>query len=383
MTYASLNGFDPRDGRIPAEADRPALDRWALSRLEATKVTVTEGLEGYEPLGAASAIERLIDDLSNWYVRRSRRRFWRTEAGAPVEDSLSAQATLHTVLSELALIMAPFTPFLADATFRELTGRDGSDSVHLADWPASVPNRIAPDLEAQMAVTRRLTSLGRSSRADAGVKVRQPLARALVFLAPGSATPLLDVVADELNVDEVELASDLAAVLRYEIVPNFKTLGPRLGDRVQLLRAAFGSLDGAAVAATLERGETFVVDLDGGEVTIGPGDVELRMKSEGAFAVTRDGAEVVALDLTLTDALRRRGLARDLIRQLQDLRKASGLEVSDRISVRLIGAEEVAEHFDLIASEVLAPSILTEAGTGDPTIVDLDGQAVEAWIEKL
>ena len=382
MTYASLNGFDPSDPRIPAEAERPALDRWALSRLEATKTAVTSGLEGYEPLGAASAIERLVDDVSNWYVRRSRRRFWRTEAGAPVEDSLSAQATLHTILLELSLLMAPFTPFLADSTYRELSNARATDSVHLANWPGEAPGRIDDALEAQMAVTRRLTSLGRSSRADAGVKVRQPLARALVFLAPGSALPLLDVVAEELNVDAVELASDLAAVLRYEIVPNFKTLGPRLGDRVQLLRAAFATLDGAEVAAAVEQGASFSVQLGDELVDLGPNDVELRMKSEGAYAVTRDGAEVVALDLTLTDALRRRGLARDLIRQIQDLRKATGLEVSDRIAIWLTGADDVSEHFELIASEVLAEAITASPGTGASSPIDLDGRIAEVWIEK-
>jgi isoleucyl-tRNA synthetase len=382
MTYASLNGFDPSDARIPLEPDRPALDRWALSRLEATKVAVTAGLEGYEPLGAASAIERLVDDVSNWYVRRSRRRFWRTEAGAPVEDSLSAQATLHTILLELSLLMAPFTPFLADSTYRKLSGATSTDSVHLANWPSEAPGRIDEGLEAQMAVTRRLTSLGRSSRADASVKVRQPLARALVFLAPGSAMPLLDVVAEELNVDTVELASDLASVLRYEIVPNFKTLGPRLGDRVQLLRGAFATLDGAAVAAAVERGESFSVTLGDDTVEIGPGDVELRMKSEGAYAVTRDGAEVVALDLTLTDALKSRGLARDLIRQIQDLRKATGLEVSDRIKVWLVGADDLAEHFSLVASEVLAESLTQGPGSGDASPIDLDGRAAQVWIEK-
>ncbi len=383
MTYASLNGFDPTDSRIPAEQERSDLDRWVLSRLQATNEAVTLGLDGYEPLGAAEAIERLIDDVSNWYVRRSRRRFWRTEVGATVEDGLAAQATLHTVLVEVALLLAPLTPFLADVTHRALTGSSETSSVHLADWPDSQPSRRDLNLESQMVVTRSLTSLGRSSRADAGMKVRQPLSRALVFLAPGSSTPLLDIVADELNVDVVELASDLSAVLRYEMVPNFKRLGPRLGESVQHLRAALTSLNGAVVAAAFEAGAMVTVDLGGVPVELGPEDLELRMKSEGAYAVTRDGNEVVALDLTLTDELRVRGLARELIRQIQDLRKASGFDVSDRIQLAITGAEVLASQFDLIAREVLAEVVLTTSGSGDGVEVDLDGSPATVWIQRI
>lgn len=382
-TYASLNAFDPADPRIPAEADRSAMDRWILSRLEATNATVTAGLDGYEPLGAAEAIESLVDDLSNWYVRRSRRRFWRTEVGAPVEDSLAAQATLHTVLVELALLMAPMTPFVADVTWRALTGADDVDSVHLADWPAPAPQRRDVDLEAQMAVTRRLTSLGRSSRSDASVKVRQPLARAVVFLAPGSPSPLLDVVADELNVDEVELGTDLASVLTYELVPNFKRLGPRLGEAVQHLRGALATVDGTAAAAAFDEGRTVTVDLGGTTVELSAEDVELRMRGDESFAVTRDGAEVVALDLNLTDALVVRGHARELVRLIQDLRKSSGFDVADHIAVILRGAEFLGEHLADVASEVLADTVDHGIGEGEGTALDLDGHAVEVWIRRL
>jgi len=382
-TYASFNGFSPEDPRIPAEQDRPALDRWILSRLASCVDSVTAGLDGYEPLGAAQAVQSLIDDVSNWYVRRSRRRFWRTEAGAPVEDSLSAQATLHTVLVELSLVMAPMTPFVADVMWRALTGAASTDSVHLASWPLAKPERLNGALEEQMAVTRRLTSLGRSSRNDAGVKVRQPLGRALVFLAPGSAMPLLDVVADELNVDVVELAEDLSSLLTYELVPNFKRLGPRLGESVQHLRGAPAALDGASVAATFEAGGTVSVDLNGAVVELTAEDLDLRMKGDAAFAVTRDGSEVVALDLGIDDALFERGLVRDLIRHIQDLRKSSGFEVSDHITLTVSGAAFLEAHDELIAGEVLADSLDHGTGLGAGTAIDLDGRAVTAWISKV
>ncbi len=218
-TYASLNGFDPDDPAVPDAADRPALDRWALSRVGSTVARVTEALDAYEPLEAATALAELVDDLSNWYVRRSRRRFWRTDPDAPPADSLAAQATLHQALVTVSVLLAPFCPFLADRMWRELTGAAEDDSVHLADWPersageAPADRRAAaaagwgaavdPDLEAQMALARRLTSLGRAARGEAGVRVRQPLARALVFLPPGAPPLLGGVVEDELNVDEV------------------------------------------------------------------------------------------------------------------------------------------------------------------------------------
>ena len=184
-TYASLNGFDPHDAAVPAPSGRSPLDRWMRSRLAATVADVTIALDGYEPFVAASAVAELIDDTSNWYVRRSRRRFWRTDPDADPADSLAAQATLHEVLVTLSLLLAPFCPFLADRMWRELTAAAQDDSVHLADWPSPDPESRDQALEAGMALARRLTSLGRAARAEAGVKVRQPLARALVHLPAG------------------------------------------------------------------------------------------------------------------------------------------------------------------------------------------------------
>ncbi len=174
-TYASLNGFDPADSAIPPTTERSPLDRWILSRLASTVAEVTRALGGYEPLDAASALGALVDDLSNWYVRRSRRRFWRTDPDAPPSDTLAAHATLHAVLTTISLLLAPMCPFVSDTMWRHLTSADESDSVHLADWPKAETELVDQDLEAQMGLARRLTSLGRAARSEAGVKVRQPL----------------------------------------------------------------------------------------------------------------------------------------------------------------------------------------------------------------
>ncbi len=373
-TYASLNGFDPGDPSIPQPADRPVLDRWMLSRLAATIEVVTGSLDDYEPFPAATAIAELIDDTSNWYVRRSRRRFWRTDPDAVPSDSLAAQSTLHDVLVTIARLLAPVCPFVADRMWCDLTGAAEDESVHLTDWPLLRPSAVDPSLEASMALARRLSSLGRAARSEAGMRVRQPLARALVYLPPGSPSPPAGIVEDELNVDLVEAIDELGDVLAYELVPNFKLLGPRLGAKVQQLRAAMASVDGAAAAARLAAGQPVVVETEDGPVELSGDEVELRVQGQPGFAVSRDGAEVVALDLALDGELRRRGLAREAIRHVQDLRKAMGLEVSDWINLHVVGLDDLAPMFELIGREVLARTIVATRpeGAGEGTLLSLD-----------
>ncbi len=387
-TYASLNQFDPADPAIPEPMARSVLDRWMRSRLAATVAITTESLDGYDPFPAATAIGELIEDVSNWYVRRSRRRFWRTDPDADPGDSLGAQATLHEVLVTVARLLAPMCPFVADRMWRDLTGAAEDDSVHLADWPTLDPEALDPALDEGMALARRLSSLGRAARAEAGVKVRQPLARALVYLPPGSPIPPAGVVEDELNVDVVAVTDELGDVLTYELVPNYKLLGARLRQRVQPLRAAMKTVDGVTAAADLAAGRPVVVELDDGPVELVGEEIELRVQAQSGFAVSRDGAEVVALDLALDDGLRRRGLAREVIRHVQDLRKASGLEVSDWIHLYLVGLDDLAPMFETIAREVLARNVSTSPpeAAGPPTALELDaGDAVReatAWVVK-
>jgi isoleucyl-tRNA synthetase len=276
----------------------------------------------------------------------------------------------------------------------DLTLASEADSVHLADWPQQQPDAVNDGLEAGMGLARRLSSLGRAARSEAEMKVRQPLARALVYLPPNSPSLPAGIVEDELNVDVVESIGELGDVLAYELVPNFKLLGPRLGSRVQQLRAAMASVDGAAAAADLADGRPVVVAMDDGSVELSGDEVELRVRAQSGFAVSRDGAEVVALDLTLNDGLRRRGLAREVIRHVQDLRKDSGLEVSDWIHLHLVGLDDLAPLFDLIGREVLARSVVTtppddvgtggSVGEGTPFEFDDDGTLRQAmiWIIK-
>jgi len=382
-TYASLNEFDPKDPEIPPVAERSAIDQWVLSRLEAVTETVTAALEGYEPLGATDALIALVDELSNWYVRRSRRRFWRTDPNAPRSDSLAAQATLLEVLQRLTLLFAPFCPFFTERFYQELNPVSDEDSVHLADWPSVLPERRKPALEASMDVARRLTTLGRAARAEAGVKVRQPLRRALVFVAPSSPLPPAGVVEDELNVDLLEYGRELADVLNFELVPNYAVVGPRLGELAKELRGALARLDAATAAAALEAGRTVRVTLSNGDVELSADEIDLRVRGQKGFAVSRDGAEVVALDLTLDEELLQRGYLRDVVRQVQDLRKTSGFDVADRIVLNVTGLDDLAEGFATLASEVLAVEVLTTAGAGEGTPLELDDERLaHAWVRR-
>jgi isoleucyl-tRNA synthetase len=382
-TYASLNRFDAGDADIPAVSERSATDRWILSRLEDVTASVSAALDGYEPLGGTDALGAFIDDLSNWYVRRSRRRFWRTDPTAPRSDSLAAQATLLEVLQRVTLLLAPFCPLLTERLYQDLFEVSDYDSVHLVDWPRVRPERRDVALEESMAVARRLTSLGRAARAEAGVKVRQPLARALIFMPVNAPRPPAGVVEDELNVDRLEYGSELAEVLSFELVPNFRSLGPRLGEAAKELRTALAKVDATAAAAALESGQSVRVALSSGEFELFTEDLELRVKGQGGFAVSRDGAEVVALDLTLTDELRRRGYLRDVVRQVQDLRKNSGLDVADRITLHLVGLEDLVDGFASLASEVLATSVVSGPGAGEGAALELDDErSARAWVVK-
>jgi isoleucyl-tRNA synthetase len=380
-TYASLNGFDPRDPAIPEPAARPVLDRWLRARVHATVQTMTAALDDYQPLPAATALGELVDDLSNWYVRCNRRRFWRTDPSLAPADALAAHATLHEALVTVALLLAPFCPFLAERMWSELSGSPEEASVHLARWPEVDQEAAAPDLEEQMALARHLVSLGRGARAQAGVKVRQPLRRALVALPPDSPALLSDLVAEELNVDSVEEADRIGELLSFDLVPNFRVLGPRLGEAVKSLRSALARVDAHQVVDRLEDGGTFRLDLPEGPVELGPDDIEVRVKGREGYAVSREGTAAVALDLVVDDDLRRRGLLRDVIRQVQSLRRDLGLAMSDRIGLELEGLDDLQADAELIGREVLAVSVRfsTGAGTAHPIETD-DGRAARAWV---
>jgi isoleucyl-tRNA synthetase len=382
-TYAALNGFEPDDPAVPAGPDRPLFDRWLEARVDLTVNEMTSALEDYQPLQAANALGQLVDDLSNWYVRCNRRRFWRTDPTLDQADGLAAHAALHDALVKVALLLAPFCPFVAERMWSQLTGAGEDASVHLQRWPEPISAGSDPELMRRMDLARHLVSLGRAARAQAGVKVRQPLRRALVALPPDSAELLSTLVAEELNVDEVAVADRIGELLSFELVPDFRVLGPRLGERVKEVRPALARADAQALVAELEQGRAVRLELSDGPVELSADEVEVRVRGREGFAVSREGTAAVALDLDIDDELRVRGMLRDVIRQVQSLRRDAGLEMSDRIDLWLTGVDELRPHAELIAREVLAARVEFSHGDGPSAPVELDdGRAASAALRR-
>jgi len=356
----------------PAPAERAPLDRWLLSELNFVVRDVTAAMEAFDSAAAGRRLASFIDDMSNWYVRRSRRRFW---DGPSRPDGASAFATLTQVLDTLTRLMAPITPFITDYIWGVLRAPDAPDSVHLAAWPIADESLMDHQLAAQMALVRRLVELGRSARASAVVKVRQPLARALVASPDFADLPveLRAEIADELNVRTIEpLDSSDGSLVQHTVKANFRALGKRFGSGTQPVAAAIAAADPGALAADLRESGEAQLSVDGEVVTIGPDDVIVTQTPIAGWTVASDGADTVALEVAITPELRREGLAREFIRQVQEARKIDGFEVSDRISARWSTADPelsaaLIEHQALISDEVLAVDFGAASDSADCT----------------
>jgi len=382
VLYANAAGADGAGGAVawtpeaaasaPPAADRPLLDRWLLSEVHACLRDVTASLEAFDTATAGRRLAGLIDDLSNWYVRRSRRRFWDGPGSA---DGAAAFATLHSALAAVTAMMAPITPFLADYLWGVLRPADAPESVHLASWPTPDPDLIDPALSSQMALARRLVELGRSARSAASVRTRQPLGRALVGAAGFAALPaeLRDLIAEELNVHEVEPLDAVGRELvTYTVKPEFRALGKRFGSSTQAVAAAIRAADPVVLAHAVaaDGGSAVLSAAELGPVTLTADDLVVTQTPLEGWGVATAAGETVALDLAVSDTLRAEGWAREVVRLIQDARKSDGLQVSDRIELRWATpdgdlAAALSAHGELIASEVLAVSFGPGAGDGD------------------
>ncbi|WP_411136158.1 isoleucine--tRNA ligase [Streptomyces sp. C10] len=353
--YARTSGWAP-SAADPAPADRPLLDRWLLGELNTLVEQVTESLESFDTQRAGKVLSSFVDDLSNWYVRRSRRRFWQGDA--------AALRTLHEVIETVTRLMAPLTPFITERVWQDLVvpvTPDAPDSVHLSGWPVADRTLIDPALSGQMQLVRRLVELGRATRAESGVKTRQPLSRALVA-AHGFADLSEDLraqIAEELNVSSLASLSEVGgSLVDTTAKANFRALGKRFGKGVQAVAKAVAAADAAALSLALREG-TASVEVDGETVSLAPDEVIITETPREGWSVASDAGATVALDLEVTPELRRAGLARDAIRLIQEARKNSGLDVADRIALRWQSTDEelrtaLADHAGLISDEVLA-----------------------------
>ncbi|MGA8217671.1 MAG: isoleucine--tRNA ligase [Solirubrobacterales bacterium] len=383
VLYANATGLEPEalaqvwssGGRGDGSAGE--LDRWALSRLQRTIAEVREHMDAFDCTTAARVIADYTEELSNWYVRLTRRRFW--------DGDETAFATLRHCLITAITLLAPFTPFLADEIYVNLAvGTDEDafgdcpDSVHLCDYPEVDPTLIDEQLEAGMEAVRRTVELGRAARSQAKVKLRQPLRKAVVVASDAEREAierLAGVVASELNVKELDFVRTEAELVSYRVKPNYRSLGPRFGKSMPQVAAAVEALDAAGVAGQLEAGAEVGISIDGSEHTLSADDINLVMEPLEGYQVEAESGHAVALELDLDEELRREGLAREVVRAVQEARKQAGLEVSDRISLELGGDDELLsaarEHESYIAGETLATSVDYGAdGAGEQATIE-------------
>ena len=360
ILYASLDDVS-LDGNV-SDAKRPEIDRWVLALLYRTINLVTTALENYDARGAGSAIETFTDQLSNWYVRRNRRRFWKSETGA---DKQSAYLTLYTCLDVLHRLMAPFMPFLADEMYQNLVRSQQADapiSVHLSEWPKADPNWRNDELLGSIAVVQQVVALGRAARESSRLRVRQPLSRLLARLPDDRTTQAVihhkDQILEELNVKNLELVARDAELVRYHLKPNLPRLGARYGKLIPAIREALATANGPTFAAAQAQRETSILTVAGQEITLGPDDFLVETTAAEGYSSAESEGFLVALDTRLTPALEQEGLARELIRTVQDARKQANLEVSDRIFLRITGSLDIENtlgvHRDWIMKETLA-----------------------------
>jgi isoleucyl-tRNA synthetase len=362
--YANIDGFDPRRDRVEI-GDRTLMDRWLVSRLNSLSIYVDRELENYDVTRAARRIQDfIIDDLSNWYVRRSRRRYWRHEM---TKDKISAYATLYEALVTLSGLAAPFLPFVTEEIYRNLVTPvdcDAPASVHLCDYPTGDAGLVDESLEAGMDLVMRWVSLVRAARNRARIKVKQPLGKAKLArtgdMPVEALMPLLEHLKEEVNLKEVTFEEDLSGYVTYEVVPRFDLLGPRLGGRVKAVKDALARA-GLDAARALEDGKPVEVALDGETVEIKPDEVTLRKSEKEGWLFEGDGTCSIVLDTTLTPDLLAEGRAREIVSGIQNLRKQSGFDVTDSIRIHIRGDELTGRAVEIfsehIKSETLALSI--------------------------
>jgi isoleucyl-tRNA synthetase len=360
VMYANLDGVD-LSVPVPVE-DRPEIDRWAMALLEDTVEKVTKALDGYDAQAAGLAIESFVDQLSNWYVRLNRRRFWKAASG---DDKQSAYLTLYECLDGVHRLMAPFIPFLSEAVYQNLVRSHdpaAASSVHMSSWPKSRPDWQDSTLLAETEVVQRVVGLGRSARNASKLKVRQPLSRLLVRVPDDFAANAVrrheGLIREELNIKAIELIARDAELVSYRIKPNLPVVGKRYGKMIPAIRKFLAAADGVAIAAAVARGDTQDFEIAGQTLAFEPDALLIETESAEGFACAEEEGYLAGLDTTLSPELIREGMARELIRIVQDTRKQAGLEVSDRIELMIAGdsavTEAIAEHRDAIMNETLA-----------------------------
>ena len=376
--YANVDGFTFSEPEVPMEK-RPEIDRWIISLLNSLIKEVDEQFAAYEPTRAGRAISDFVNDnLSNWYVRLNRKRFW---GGTMTEDKLSAYQTLYTCLETVAKLMAPIAPFYADRLYTDLTAATGRDtrSVHLVDFPVSCNDYIDLALEERMQIAQTMTSMVLALRRKVNIKVRQPLTTLMIPVLNKEQQDHIEAVKDlilsEVNVKEMKFVDNAAGILVKRVKPDFKKLGPRYGKIMKQLAATIASMSQPDIIE-FEKNGTFTFEIDGQQATIEASDVEIISEDIPGWLVANEGNLTVALDITVTDELRREGIARELVNRIQNIRKTSGFDITDKIDVYIASNGEtdlvVEEYRDYMSRQVLANTFEILGALSGESVTELD-----------
>ncbi|MGB5548637.1 MAG: DUF5915 domain-containing protein, partial [Polyangiales bacterium] len=380
VTYANIDGWTAEAGG-PALGERPDMDRWVIAELDATVRAVRQELDDYKSHMAVRHLLGFVDGLSNWYVRRSRARFW---ASDDTEDKRAAFSTLYEVLVDLTKLAAPFIPFMTETLFQNLVRRDdpaAPESVHLASFPELDASRVDDELRQTMERVRNVVTLGQRVRNENKLKVRQPLAEAIVVVADDAERRGIDrfasAIREELNVRELGFTQEPHRYVEFQLVPNFRVLGPKLGKQVPACKKALAEADGSALYVEMEEKQKIVIELPNGPIELTPSEVEVRLSAREDFAAASGSGQVVVLDTRVDDSLRREGLAREVINRIQRARKSMDLAYEARIEVRWDADGELAaaieEHAKRIASETLATGFVRGAEAASEHDTEIDG----------
>ena len=390
--YANIDAFCFRENEIPV-AERPELDRWVISLLNSLIKEVGESLENYEPTRAGRAISEFVNEnLSNWFVRLSRKRYW---GGEYNKDKISAYQTLYTCLATVAKLSAPLAPFYSDLLYSDLnklTGKEADQSVHLAEFPDADELLIDQDLEQKMDIAQRASSMILGLRRKEKLKVRQPLAKIMVpvlntrFKEQFAAVE--DIILSEVNVKEVEYLTDTAGIIKKKIKPNFKTLGPKYGKIMKQIAGSVAQFSQADIAS-LEKSGCFTLTVSGQEVILSPEDVEITTEDIPGWLVATEGELTIALDIHISEALKQEGIAREFINKIQNIRKESNFEITDRISLKIVKHDfynqAVLNYKEYISSQTLSAELslvdTMEDGLGQLVEIDQDVEAC-IFVEK-
>ena len=388
--YANVDGFDYSEPDVAWEK-RPEIDRWILSLLNTLVKDVDSYLDSYEPTRAGRAISDFVNDnLSNWYVRLNRRRFW---GGGITEDKLSAYQTLYTCLETVAKLMAPIAPFYADKLFCDLiavTGRESVESVHLADFPVCHEELIDKSLEERMQMAQSISSMVLALRRKVNIKVRQPLHTLMIPVLDShqqeSIEAVKQLILSEVNVKEMKFVENTAGILVKRIKPDFKKLGPRYGKIMKPLAAAIQQMSQDDINA-FEKAGSFALTVNDQDVQLDRADVEIISEDIPGWLVANEGRLTVALDITVTEELRKEGLARELVNRVQNLRKSSGFDITDKVNLFILSNDmiddAIREYRDYIANQVLAASIeIEDEAVSDAVELDFEDFKLSVHIEK-